>query len=120
MLAAVTRTIALAAALLSTALLMTALSATPARADVGDFRFTRVDHQAHMAVSYGLALTGTLILEHEIGLERHEAVLASSLTTLAIGLIKELVIDDAGDSSDLLANVIGIGAAAGIVFGFRF
>ncbi len=95
------------------------LTASPtARGDT--FRPTRLDHQAHMAVSYSLALTGALIAEHKVGLDRKTAVLVASLATLAVGGFKELVIDDPGEGGDMVANVIGTAGAAAVVFVFRF
>ena len=95
-----------------------------ARADITDFRLSRIDHQAHIAVSYGLTLTGYLILERHTLTKpqpkRLQAVLIAALATLAVGGLKELVIDDPGDASDMVANVIGVGGAASVVFAFRF
>lgn len=92
-----------------------ALAALPARADeldLGD-----VDKQAHIAVSYGLCLTGAA-LGQRYGLERWQAVALAATLTFAIGLGKE-VVDDDFSGADLAADGIGIGAAAAVVFAFE-
>ena len=90
------------------------------RAGAGDFRFSRLDHQAHIAVSYSLTLTATLICQKKAGMSRTKAVLISALAVLLMGGLKELASDEPGESSDMVANTIGIGAAAGMAFALRF
>ena len=77
-----------------------------------------VDKVAHAAVSYSLTLTGALLLE-KLELERWQAVLIAGGATLLIGLAKEYVIDDEASGGDLLADGLGIGVAAGMVFSFE-
>ncbi len=81
--------------------------------DIGD-----IDKQAHVATSYGLTLTGAVVLQR-FRVRRVASVLISVAATLALGTLKELVIDDRFSGGDEIANLIGAGSAAGIVFGFR-
>ena len=68
-----------------------------AHADVEDFRVTRLDHQAHMAVSYSLTLTGALVLEHKADVKRPIAMATGSAGHSRVGgRSEELVIDDPG------------------------
>lgn len=92
-----------------------ALAALPARADeldLGD-----LDKQAHIAVSYGLTLTGAAIARrYEV--ERWQAVALSAAATLALGLAKE-VVDDDFSPADMGANTLGVAGAAAVVLVFE-
>lgn len=100
------------------ATLIMSFSSGVAKAD-DSFSFSRNDHQAHIAASYGVALTSTLLLEKK-GLSRWESVLYASLGTLTLGLAKELIMDDEASGGDMVANFIGTGLSAGVVFAFEF
>lgn len=87
----------------------------PARAD--DLDLGDLDKQAHIAVSYGLTLTGAAIARRH-DLERWQAVALAAAATLAIGLGKEVVDDDVSPA-DLAADGLGIAGAAAVVFAFE-
>lgn len=89
--------------------------ATPARADSFDPR--DVDKQAHMATSYALTFT-TAVIARRFELPRWQAVLLGAAVTAVAGTVKELV-DDEYSWGDQLANTIGSGTAAAVVFTFR-
>jgi VanZ family protein len=76
------------------------------------------DKVAHAAVSYSLAFTGALLLE-KLDLERWQAVTIAGGATLLLGLAKEYLIDPEASSSDVLADVVGVGLGAGVVFTFQ-
>jgi hypothetical protein len=76
------------------------------------------DKAAHFAVSYGLTLTGTLLLE-KLDVPRWQAVLISGGATFVLGLAKEYVIDAEASGGDLAADALGTGVAAGMVFAFE-
>lgn len=99
----------------ASALLILALAA-PARAD--DFSVRDVDKQAHMAVSYGMTLTGAVVARR-FEVKRWQAVAIAAAATLTLGTFKELVLDDAYSWGDQLANGIGTGAAAALVLSFQ-
>lgn len=82
------------------------------------FSFKQIDKQLHMTASYGLSLTVTRWLETK-QLPRWQAVLYSSLFTMAVGTSKELVVDSAFSGADILANAIGTATSAAIVFTFE-
>lgn len=96
-------------------ILLIAALAQPASADSFDPR--DVDKQAHMATSYGITFTVATIARH-YDVARWKAVLLGAATTLVIGTTKELV-DDEYSWGDQLANTIGSGTAAIVVFSFR-
>jgi len=93
-------------------------AATPARADSHGLSLRDVDKQAHVAVSYGLTLTGAVVLRR-YRVPRWQAVLIAAAATLALGTFKELVLDDPYSWGDQGANTIGAAAAAGLVLAFR-
>src|SRR3989338_8540460 len=74
------------------------------------FRLKNRDHQLHIAASYGIALTSTLLLENEADMRRLPAVLWASVFTILLGTAKELLIDDQYSSGDQTANLIGTAA----------
>ena len=83
-----------------------------------DFDIQSTDKQAHIAVSYGLALTSTLVLEkHEASLWK--AVLYGTLFSLSTGLAKEYLIDKSPSAGDIIADGIGNAMSAGVVFTFE-
>lgn len=90
--------------------------AAPARGD--SFSVRDVDKQAHVAVSYGLTLTGAVVARR-FDVKRWQAVTIAAAATMALGTFKELVLDDAYSWGDQLANGIGTGAATIVVFSFR-
>ena len=87
-----------------------------ASADSFDVRDT--DKQAHIAVSYGLTLTGAVVLRR-FKVRRVTAVVVSAVASLALGTFKELVIDDRFSRGDKIANFVGAGLASGVVFSFE-
>ncbi|MBA3821929.1 MAG: hypothetical protein H0X17_23800 [Deltaproteobacteria bacterium] len=90
--------------------------AATARADGFDPR--DVDKQAHLAVSYGLTFT-IAVVARRYDVPRWQAVAIAAATTLVLGTTKELA-DDTGYSwGDQLANTIGTGTAAIVVFSFE-
>jgi hypothetical protein len=81
------------------------------------FDLSRTDTQAHLALSYSLALSGTVVLErYEI--PRWKAVLIASAVTLGLGGVKELALDKEPSLADLFADTLGVGLSAGLVFSF--
>jgi hypothetical protein len=92
-----------------------ALAPRPAAAD--DLDLGDLDKQAHVAVSYGLALTGQVVLRR-YDVPRWQAAAIAAAATLALGTAKELV-DDRFSFADMGANVIGVGLSVGIVFAFE-
>ena len=73
------------------------------------------DKAAHVAGSYCLALTTTLVLRR-FDVPRWLSVVIASATTLAVGTIKELAFDDRYSWLDQAANTTGVAASAGLVF----
>jgi hypothetical protein len=107
----VMRRIAAAAALAA----FLAMGSRPAAAD--DLDLGDLDKQAHLAVSYGLSLTGQVVLRrHDV--PRWQAAAIAAAATLALGTAKELV-DDPFSWADMGANAIGVGLSVGIVFAFE-
>ena len=96
------------------ALVLGALS--PARADGFDPR--DVDKQAHMATSYGITFSITVIARR-FEVPRWKALALGAATTAVLGTFKELVIDDPYGWGDQLANTIGSSLAAVVVLAFR-
>ncbi len=89
---------------------------SPAAADGFDPR--DLDKQAHLAVSYGLSLTGSLVLRR-LDVPRWQAVAIAAAATLALGTVKELVLDDTYTWGDQLGNGLGTSGAAVVVFSLR-
>lgn len=73
------------------------------------FDVTRQDMQLHTATSYGIALTGTMILRTQ-SISPGNSLLYSSMATFALGFLKEAYMDKAFSKGDMIANGIGIGA----------
>ena len=104
---------------ITTLVLIFGITATAWHARADDrLDFHEVDKQAHVAVSYGIALTATRILETK-GLSRGQAILDGSLITLGLGLIKEFIIDASPSGADMAANGVGVGASALVVWTFQ-
>jgi VanZ family protein len=97
-------------------LVLGAALASPARADDG-FDPRDLDKQAHMAVGYAITLT-TAVIARKLELPRWQAVAIGVAATAVLGTLKELV-DPPYSWGDQLANTIGSGMAAGVVFAFR-
>jgi VanZ family protein len=91
------------------------LFAVPARGD--SFDPGDLDKQTHMAASYGITFTVAMVARH-YGVTRWKAVLLGAATTLVLGTAKELA-DEPYSWGDQLANTIGSGTAAIVVFSFR-
>ena len=89
---------------------------SPARADGFDPR--DVDKQAHMATSYAITFSVTVIARR-FEVPRWQALALGAATTAVLGTFKELVIDDPYAWGDQLANTIGTGVAAVVVLAFR-
>lgn len=88
------------------------------RVQADDFSPGDLDKQAHMAVSYSITLTGSVILRR-YQVTRWKAVAISVAAAMALGTFKELVLDATFSPADELANGIGAGVAAGLVFAFE-
>lgn len=84
-----------------------------------DFDLRRVDHQAHFAVSYGLAMTSTLLFEKH-NFSRTESILYGTLITLSTGLAKEYAWDKTASQGDLVADALGTALSAGVIYTFDF
>lgn len=84
-----------------------------------NFSIHKTDKQTHMAMSYGAALTSTMLMK-KAGSTRADAVFYSSILVLSLGMAKELLVDDEFCGGDMVANMIGTGASAGMVFVFHF
>lgn len=100
---------------LASAVLVVALGAGGAHADSFDPR--DVDKQAHMATSYGITFS-VAVIARRFGVTRWKAVAIGAAATAVIGTVKELV-DSEYSWGDQLANTIGSGTAAIVVFSFR-
>lgn len=92
-----------------------ALAPRPVAAD--DLDLGDLDKQAHVAVSYGLALTGQVVLRR-YQVPRWQAAAIAAAATLAVGAAKELM-DDPGSWADMGANALGVGLSVGVVFAFE-
>jgi hypothetical protein len=97
------------------AILATILLSRPSAAWAEPLSLKDLDKQAHVAVSYGLTLSSTLVLR-KAGLERWQAVSIAAATTMLLGTVKEVWIDDRYTWADQGANAIGTGLAVGFVF----
>lgn len=81
-----------------------------ANASGHNFDLSRTDTAAHLGISYGLTLTGAMVLKR-LGMEKTPALLTSILLTSAIYTLKELS-DPVFSGGDMVANGIGtVGAA---------
>ena len=89
------------------------------KADDHEFDLKTTDHQLHMLSSYAFSLTLTSFLTSR-KVPRWKAVFLSSLTTMALGYGKEKLIDSTYSPGDMIANGIGVGAQALVVFTFEF
>lgn len=88
------------------------LASSPARAD-RPLLLDRPDLHAHFWLSYGLSLTATEVLEGptptwgpQLGTGRALAISTGGVA--ALGLFKELVVDDVVGTDDLLADAAGL------------
>ena len=81
----------------------------PTTSTAGGFS-PRMDHVAHLGVSYSINYTGAHLLT-KAGLEPIPAAILSSIGTMALGLIKEST-DPVYDGSDVVANLVGTGLSA--------
>jgi hypothetical protein len=77
------------------------------------------DKQLHMAASYGMALTGTMILRSS-KLPLTSSLFYSSLLTMAVFTAKEAYYDREFSKGDMLANSIGVGANVFFATTFSF
>ena len=99
-------------------------AASPARAEK-PLWLDRPDLHAHFWLSYGLALTASEVLEGpepawgpQLGTGRALAV--STGTVAALGLFKELVLDDAVGADDLVADALGLALNAAVQVMIQF
>ncbi len=84
-----------------------------------EFDLRKVDQQAHLAVSYGLAMTSTLIFEkHQYS--KWESILYGSLVTMSVGFAKEYAYDKKPSEGDLIADALGTALSAGAIYSFDF
>jgi len=96
-----------------------ALASASAVKDLRPFDIKAADHQLHVAVSYGLTFTFTEIFQ-KYKTPRLKSVLYASLTTFALGVAKETVIDREVAADDLVANTVGILLSDIVVLAFEF
>ena len=84
-----------------------------------EFDLRKVDQQAHFAVSYGLAMTSTLLFEkHQYS--KLESILYGSLVTMSVGFAKEYGYDKKPSDGDLIADALGTALSAGVIYSFDF
>ena len=84
-----------------------------------EFDLRKLDQQAHFAVSYGLAMTSTLLFEkHQYS--KLESILYGSLVTMSVGFAKEYAYDKRPSDGDLIADALGTALSAGVVYSFDF
>jgi hypothetical protein len=93
---------------------------TPANAEDSALDFRRPDQQQHLAVSYGLTLTGVGVLRGITPLSKTEAVYVSVVTVLAIGAAKEVFFDKAVSVGDMKANAVGVAGGVMVPLVFNF
>ena len=100
---------------LAALILCAALVPRPARAE-DPLLLRRPDLHAHFAISYGLSLTLTEILEGpepwSPALGEGWALVIATGAVGALGLAKEIWLDDAIDGDDLIADGLGLGLNA--------
>lgn len=101
------------------AVLIAAILPKVAFAEANNFDLSQVDQQAHLAVSYGITMTSSLLLEKK-GFKKNDAILYGSLISLGLGLLKEYAVDKEASQGDLIADAIGTGLGAGVVWYFDF
>jgi hypothetical protein len=77
----------------------------------GAFYYEEPDKNLHVGVSLGLSLVGTQLVYRNTKASWFEAYLISATTVLALGLAKEMILDDVVDVKDLQANLGGVGLA---------
>lgn len=82
-------------------------------ADDDTFRFNDTDKQLHMLASYGLTYTFT-DMYRRMGQSKWKSLLWGSLSTLAIGTLKELT-DPKFSGPDMAADAVGITVGAGVI-----
>ncbi len=82
-------------------------------ADEDKFSFSDTDKQLHMMASYGLTYTFT-DMYRRMGQSKWKSLLWGSLSTLAIGTIKELT-DPKFSGPDMAADAVGITVGAGVI-----
>lgn len=70
-------------------------------------------------MSYGVALTSTLLFEKQ-GFTRTESILYASLLTFSLGLAKEYAVDKTPSNGDLVADGLGTALSAGVAWLFEF
>lgn len=74
------------------------------------------DKNMHLGLSYNLTAAGTHSLQR-LGVSRFESALYSGGVVFALGILKEFMIDQAGDEQDIHADFYG--AALGMVVPFQ-
>jgi EamA domain-containing membrane protein RarD len=94
-----------------------------AKADDGDYSniWVRSDMQEHMATSYALSFTSYMIYRKEFEMTPESSVLLSTLTGLALGLVRDQFLfhhDHLG--SYMEANAIGATASMFLTYSFKF
>jgi len=104
------------------ALWLLAGAAAPARAATlkdPNLSYGRPNSAVHTSVAFVGSLAGAEFLKWR-GYPAWKATLISSLVMTAAGVFKEFAHDDRPSGNDLMANGVGIGAAAALQFTFRF
>ena len=69
-----------------------------------------------MAASYGISLTSSLAIHKYSTLSQAQSAYIGFLATVAIGLVKEELIDSKRDWRDYGADVLGAGIGVGVSF----
>ncbi|MFM8270500.1 MAG: hypothetical protein ACKN9V_09960 [Pseudomonadota bacterium] len=88
-----------------------------AQADDSSFNWSRDDHKLHVTSTFGISLATTMILR-KAKIPRWQAVLFSSLGTMAFAYGKEKLVDPEYQRGDMIANSIGVATQALVVFSF--
>ena len=76
------------------------------------------DFAAHSALSYGVSLTTALAAQKYLSLSSSQSAYVGFLAALALGIMKEEMVDKRRDLKDYGADVLGcvLGAGVSIVF----
>ncbi|OQW48477.1 MAG: hypothetical protein A4S09_04670 [Proteobacteria bacterium SG_bin7] len=99
--------------IINIALLLAFIPLLSLAADEDKFSLSDTDKQLHMIASYGLTFTFTDIYRR-MGQSKWKSLLWGSLSTLAIGTIKEIT-DPKFSGPDMAADAVGITIGAGVI-----
>ena len=87
-------------------------------AKASDLDLSQDDKKLHMTASYGISVTSYMVYR-SLDCTKTEAIIYSTLTTLAIGAAKEAS-DDRWDPHDMAANSVGTALGLGMVWVIDF